>query len=183
MPQQFTLYPDLTARENVDFVGSLFGMLWRRRRERDPRGTRARSSCGTPATGGQRDVRRDAAPSRARRRPRPRADAALPRRADRGHRPDPARHGLGRDPPAPRRRPDAPRDHPVRRRRRGLRPGRAHRRRPADRVRPRRTTCVREALGGEVIEVETAGALRRDGARQRARRRSRRPARVRASSP
>ena len=32
MPQQFTLYPDLTARENVDFVGSLFGMLWRRRR-------------------------------------------------------------------------------------------------------------------------------------------------------
>ena len=34
MPQQFTLYPDLTARENVDFVGSLFGMLWRRRRSR-----------------------------------------------------------------------------------------------------------------------------------------------------
>jgi ABC-2 type transport system ATP-binding protein len=34
MPQQFTLYPDLTARENVDFVGSLFGMLWWRRRSR-----------------------------------------------------------------------------------------------------------------------------------------------------
>jgi ABC-2 type transport system ATP-binding protein len=34
MPQLFTLYPDLTARENVDFVGSLFGMLWRRRRKR-----------------------------------------------------------------------------------------------------------------------------------------------------
>ena len=34
MPQQFTLYPDLTARENVDFVGSLFGLLWRRRRRR-----------------------------------------------------------------------------------------------------------------------------------------------------
>jgi ABC-2 type transport system ATP-binding protein len=31
MPQQFTLYPDLTARENVDFVASLFGMLWVRR--------------------------------------------------------------------------------------------------------------------------------------------------------
>ena len=29
MPQQFVLYPDLTARENVDFVASLFGMLWR----------------------------------------------------------------------------------------------------------------------------------------------------------
>jgi ABC-2 type transport system ATP-binding protein len=34
MPQLFTLYPDLTARENVDFVGSLFGLLWRRRRAR-----------------------------------------------------------------------------------------------------------------------------------------------------
>ena len=33
MPQAFTLYPDLTVRENVDFVGSLFGMfLWSRRR-------------------------------------------------------------------------------------------------------------------------------------------------------
>lgn len=34
MPQLFTLYPDLTARENVDFVASLFGMLWPRRRRR-----------------------------------------------------------------------------------------------------------------------------------------------------
>jgi ABC-2 type transport system ATP-binding protein len=34
MPQLFTLYEDLTARENVDFVGSMFGMLWRRRRRR-----------------------------------------------------------------------------------------------------------------------------------------------------
>jgi len=34
MPQQFALYPDLTADENVDFVASLFGMLWRRRRRR-----------------------------------------------------------------------------------------------------------------------------------------------------
>jgi ABC-2 type transport system ATP-binding protein len=34
MPQLFTLYPDLTARENVDFVGSLFGLLWPRRRRR-----------------------------------------------------------------------------------------------------------------------------------------------------
>jgi ABC-2 type transport system ATP-binding protein len=33
-PQDFVLYPDLTARENVDFVGALFGMLWRRRRRR-----------------------------------------------------------------------------------------------------------------------------------------------------
>lgn len=34
MPQQFTLYPDLTTRENVDFVASLFGILWRMRHRR-----------------------------------------------------------------------------------------------------------------------------------------------------
>jgi ABC-2 type transport system ATP-binding protein len=34
MPQRFTLYPDLSVRENVDFVASLFGLLWRRRRRR-----------------------------------------------------------------------------------------------------------------------------------------------------
>lgn len=34
MPQQFTLYTDLTAGENIDFVASLFGLLWRRRRRR-----------------------------------------------------------------------------------------------------------------------------------------------------
>jgi ABC-2 type transport system ATP-binding protein len=34
MPQLFTLYEDLTAGENVDFVASMFGLLWRRRRER-----------------------------------------------------------------------------------------------------------------------------------------------------
>ena len=34
MPQTFTLYGDLTAGENVDFVASLFGLLWRKRRRR-----------------------------------------------------------------------------------------------------------------------------------------------------
>jgi ABC-2 type transport system ATP-binding protein len=34
MPQSFTLYPDLTASENIDFVASLFGMLFFRRRSR-----------------------------------------------------------------------------------------------------------------------------------------------------
>jgi ABC-2 type transport system ATP-binding protein len=34
MPQSFMLYPDLTVRENVDFVGSLFGMLFFSRRRR-----------------------------------------------------------------------------------------------------------------------------------------------------
>jgi ABC-2 type transport system ATP-binding protein len=34
MPQSFALSPDLTTRENVDFVASLFGLLWWRRRRR-----------------------------------------------------------------------------------------------------------------------------------------------------
>jgi ABC-2 type transport system ATP-binding protein len=34
MPQSFVLYPDLTAGENLSFIGSLFGMLWPRRRRR-----------------------------------------------------------------------------------------------------------------------------------------------------
>jgi ABC-2 type transport system ATP-binding protein len=34
MPQQFMLYPDLTASENVNFVASMFGLLWLRRRRR-----------------------------------------------------------------------------------------------------------------------------------------------------
>lgn len=34
MPQHFSLYPDLTARENVDFVASLFGMLYGARTRR-----------------------------------------------------------------------------------------------------------------------------------------------------
>jgi ABC-2 type transport system ATP-binding protein len=34
MPQSFTLYPDLTVRENVDFVASLFGMMYWSRRKR-----------------------------------------------------------------------------------------------------------------------------------------------------
>jgi ABC-2 type transport system ATP-binding protein len=34
MPQSFVLYQDLTASENLSFIGSLFGMLWPRRRRR-----------------------------------------------------------------------------------------------------------------------------------------------------
>ena len=34
MPQLFSLYPDLSARENVDFIASLFGMLFFRRHRR-----------------------------------------------------------------------------------------------------------------------------------------------------
>ena len=34
MPQALTLFADLTCKENVDFVGSLFGMVFRSRRRR-----------------------------------------------------------------------------------------------------------------------------------------------------
>jgi ABC-2 type transport system ATP-binding protein len=34
MPQLFMLYEDLTAGENIDFVASLFGLLWLKRRRR-----------------------------------------------------------------------------------------------------------------------------------------------------
>lgn len=57
MPQLFLLYPELTVSENLSFVASLFGMLWRRRRQRvrqvlelvgltDARGRRARQLSG-----------------------------------------------------------------------------------------------------------------------------------------
>lgn len=34
MPQQFVLYPELTAEENVEFMGALFGLMWRGRHRR-----------------------------------------------------------------------------------------------------------------------------------------------------
>jgi ABC-2 type transport system ATP-binding protein len=34
MPQAFVLYPDLTAKENVNFVAATFGLLWRKRGRR-----------------------------------------------------------------------------------------------------------------------------------------------------
>jgi ABC-2 type transport system ATP-binding protein len=57
MPQRFSLYPDLTSGENVDFVASLFGLLFLRRRRRvrevlkvvdlwDARGRRASNLSG-----------------------------------------------------------------------------------------------------------------------------------------
>src|SRR5204862_201967 len=34
MPQHFVLYDELTAYENVSFVAALFGLLWRKRKQR-----------------------------------------------------------------------------------------------------------------------------------------------------
>src|SRR5919199_3763432 len=57
MPQHFVLYDELTAAENVDFVAALFGLTWPNRRKRveqviqlvdlwDARGRRARQLSG-----------------------------------------------------------------------------------------------------------------------------------------
>ena len=51
MPQLFTLYEDLTAGENVDFVASLFGMLVAPAAPARPRGPRRSSTSGSAAAG------------------------------------------------------------------------------------------------------------------------------------
>ena len=71
MPQQFTLYPDLTTRENVDFVASMFGILWRTRHRRTREVLRARPAVGCPRPTRGPAVGRHAAPARTRVRPGP----------------------------------------------------------------------------------------------------------------
>jgi len=51
MPQLFSLYPDLTARENVGFVAALYGISWFGRRGRIQRRSSRR---GTPGEEGER---------------------------------------------------------------------------------------------------------------------------------
>ena len=102
----------------------------------DARGPRARRAVGCPRPPGRPPLRRHAAPARARLRAGPRPGPAVPRRADRGHRPDPAGQDLGGASSPARRRADAARDDPVRQRGRVLRHRRADRGRPAHRPRP-----------------------------------------------
>ena len=142
MPQLFTLYPDLTARENVDFVASMFGLLWLRRRRRtkdvlklldlwDARDQRASRLSG----GMQRRLELACAlvhdPS-----------FLVPRRADGRHRSPPPGNDLVRAAPASRRWADAPHHDPIRR----TRPRSATRSRssPTDASLPLRrlTSCV-----------------------------------------
>ena len=87
MTQRFSLYEDLTVRENLDFAASIFGLFGRARRER---------VAGALAEHGlvryERHARRDAlgrleAAPRARRRDDPRAAAARARRAHGRRRP------------------------------------------------------------------------------------------------
>ena len=58
MPQQFALYDDLTASENVDFVASMFGLLFRGRRRRTRRVLELLGPLGGSAPPGRRPVRR-----------------------------------------------------------------------------------------------------------------------------
>ena len=96
MPQSFTLYPDLTVRENVDFVASLFGMMFPRRRRRTREVLQLARPVGRPEPASRAAVRRHAAPARARVRARPRSRPAVPRRADGRDRPAAARRASGR---------------------------------------------------------------------------------------
>jgi ABC-2 type transport system ATP-binding protein len=113
MPQSFALYPDLTTRENVDFVASLFGLLWWRRRRRtrqvlelvDLWAVRNRRA-GRLSGGMQRRLELASALVH---------DPEILFLADRRHRPIAARDGLAGTDTAPRGRPDDPGHDAVRR--------------------------------------------------------------------
>ena len=136
MTQRFSLYEDLTIRENLDFVARLYAPEAARRLcRRDARR-------GSASTNRQRPARRhalrrlEAAPGARRLRHAP-AAAPAPRRADGRRRPEGAARVLGRDPPARRRRADRARLDPLHGRGRALPPHRLHRLRQGGRARHR----------------------------------------------
>ena len=100
LPQLFILYPNLSVKENIDFSASLYGMSWFGRRKRRREGARVRRVVGPPGQAGPRHLGRHAAAPQPGIVADPQSAADLPGRANRRHRPDPAREVLGRVPHA-----------------------------------------------------------------------------------
>ena len=111
MTQRFSLYEDLTIRENLEFVGRLYAVPRSRpRRRRDARGSWPERPA---ATAGRHAFRwLEAAPG-ARRLHHAQAEAPSSRRADGRRRSESAPRVLGRDSPPRRRRSDRARLHPL----------------------------------------------------------------------
>ena len=129
MTQRFSLYEDLSIRENLDFVARLYAMDRRRERvaealERLGLANRKDQLAGALSGGWKQRLALD-------RRRAARAQAAAARRAHRRRRPQGAARVLGRDPPAGGRRHDRPGQHPLHGRGRALPPHRLHLLRPA----------------------------------------------------
>ncbi len=150
MTQRFSLYDDLTVRQNIRFFGGVYGL--RGREARGPRALGDRHSRprgqGGPADGVAARRLEAAAGPRLRRAPRP--EGGVPRRAHGRRRPHLAAPFLGASSTRwPREGRHADRHHPLPRRGRALRPHRAHARRPSG----------GPGDGGELKEVFAGRAL------------------------
>ena len=107
MSQKFSLYADLTARENMDFYAGIYGLLGSEPEQRQAGADRADRPRALPRPPGGPALRRLEAAAGPGLRPAAPAAAGLPRRADRRHRPGGPPRPVG--PAVPARRPRASR--------------------------------------------------------------------------